>query len=545
MDNINTILYTGLKNYFNVLFEYGEISLSDTNKLLVLKHIRDLSASGIIFSEEQRKLLHSVIKCLTGTSCLLEVPKSITHNGIKPTTVSSQACREKDIIKILQEEYNSLSKEVDELKPFVINGYLTGNLTLTTDKTYNEALEVLTNGREVRLQWLTEEGGDILQTCNLQKLFINDLLVANILYENSLTMITWQPSEQTTMHTITYDFQTQLTFDDTPTSGSNNPVKSNGIYTALQKAGKKYVPSGILHHGLMSLTAQPEEVYTSRLTLPFYTNLDYSFIENREVICLIVPAKLGRSVQLSDYITNYEEVVEIIEFEQPVDWLLDENDEVICYVEGHTPNTWQYHEEYDSDGSRLRLLVLNFDPSVVPAIKFTKNRKIVPVYDIEEKPLTTPRFTKETAQQLFNLTNFKWKSSKKGMFSITVSQEEVTGNIKCSNFVIELLRRRVYYARRNGGRFNRWEYNTLALFRKVFVSLKGQLLFKGREGLDIYNSNLQRYTVIIRAARCNKHKKRIGAWMYYKLHFTMESYDSRIAQYVGLQPFKWHDHIRP
>lgn len=28
-------------------------------------------------------------------------------------------------------------------------------------------------------------------------------------------------------------FQTKLTFDDTPTSGSSNPVKSLGIYTAL------------------------------------------------------------------------------------------------------------------------------------------------------------------------------------------------------------------------------------------------------------------------------------------------------------------------
>ena len=34
--------------------------------------------------------------------------------------------------------------------------------------------------------------------------------------------------------------QNKLTFDTTPTSGSNNPVTSGGIYAALQNAGKKW-----------------------------------------------------------------------------------------------------------------------------------------------------------------------------------------------------------------------------------------------------------------------------------------------------------------
>ena len=35
--------------------------------------------------------------------------------------------------------------------------------------------------------------------------------------------------------------QAALTFDNVPTSGSNNPVKSSGVYTAVEKCIKRYV----------------------------------------------------------------------------------------------------------------------------------------------------------------------------------------------------------------------------------------------------------------------------------------------------------------
>ncbi len=51
--------------------------------------------------------------------------------------------------------------------------------------------------------------------------------------------------------------QATLTFDNVPTDGSNNPVKSDGIYDAL--AGKQAVPTEISYADWQQLTPQQQE----------------------------------------------------------------------------------------------------------------------------------------------------------------------------------------------------------------------------------------------------------------------------------------------
>lgn len=104
----------------------------------------------------------------------------------------------------------------------------------TPDRTYADAVAADRAGRRVVFK-LTEEGA--ANSMDAYVFYINGtaaLIFANSFLDQQITNIYWLYDEPTAVGRVMTEIQPALTFDDTPTSGSNNPVKSGGVYTALQ-----------------------------------------------------------------------------------------------------------------------------------------------------------------------------------------------------------------------------------------------------------------------------------------------------------------------
>ena len=72
MEELDNLVSESLNRYFTVLESLGQISNADTNKLILLSFIQEFLGEyqGYI-TEEDYRVIDSIIQCLAGTSCLI------------------------------------------------------------------------------------------------------------------------------------------------------------------------------------------------------------------------------------------------------------------------------------------------------------------------------------------------------------------------------------------------------------------------------------------------------------------------------------------
>lgn len=298
------------------------------------------------------------------------------------------------------------------------------------------------------------------------------------------------------------------------------------------KAKSRHIPTGILHHGLMPLGAQAGEVYTSRIQLRFMD--EYSDTTTYERICLKVPAKLGEQVDLSEWIANYDEVVDVIELHDFPDWL--------CIGAGYNLNNFSCYvcEEYGGNIWKLgrnelpkgvpRVLVLNFDPKTTPAIMFTKERKIVPVLNAVDVPLNNielasgQRF-KDTFQFFLNGNRRVWA---------IYNTFQATLHFKAS----VLVRVSKYNSRCREGRSNNKYLHFAMLGHNNLVPF---ITKSWRSGIDDSNDNsIDYFNRIVRLERVNIRGQRASEPFYYSVCIKKREYSEPEVLYI--KRIEWREY---
>lgn len=118
--------------------------------------------------------------------------------------------------------------------PFVVTLTPSGTRNqFTPDCTFADAVAADKAGRRVLFK-LNEEGTAMSVDAHIFYLGDNALgIFATYILEPQLTTFFWSYDEAAVARAVT-SLQPALTFDNTPTAGSNNPVKSGGVFTALQ-----------------------------------------------------------------------------------------------------------------------------------------------------------------------------------------------------------------------------------------------------------------------------------------------------------------------
>lgn len=127
--------------------------------------------------------------------------------------------------------------------PFVVTLTPSGTRNqFTPDCTFADAMAAYKAGRRVLFK-LTEEG--VAMSIDAHVSYIGDtasVILADFSLESQLTTLYWPYDEATAVGRIMTEIQPALTFDNAPTAGSSNPVKSGGVFTALQgKADRRRV----------------------------------------------------------------------------------------------------------------------------------------------------------------------------------------------------------------------------------------------------------------------------------------------------------------
>lgn len=126
----------------------------------------------------------------------------------------------------------------------------------TCDKTYSELRDAITNGTQVLLYEGDEWGcylypTDVSDGLSFKSFFVGDFrFYVNIDDQN---VISWGSRE----------YQRSLTFDNTPTQNSNNPVKSGGVYSALAEKMQRVVINMEENNNVLTFTDADDNVLTN------------------------------------------------------------------------------------------------------------------------------------------------------------------------------------------------------------------------------------------------------------------------------------------
>lgn len=84
---MDKVLNESFKRYFNTLAKLGYISYSEIDKLLVLVFIYDLLRSDCksFITEDEYRIIGSVLYCLYGSTCLIPYPEYTVNTSISCT----------------------------------------------------------------------------------------------------------------------------------------------------------------------------------------------------------------------------------------------------------------------------------------------------------------------------------------------------------------------------------------------------------------------------------------------------------------------------
>ena len=126
--------------------------------------------------------------------------------------------------------------DIDATKPFIVTVTETtsgNNTTYSANKTFAEITAAITDGREIRA---FKDG----QCYNLSY-YDNQIIEFDYIDSESLYCQQIEINSSNSVIVFTRDLQSLLTFDNVPTANSNNPVKSGGVYTALQEKADKII----------------------------------------------------------------------------------------------------------------------------------------------------------------------------------------------------------------------------------------------------------------------------------------------------------------
>lgn len=234
-NGLNQVFCNAFNKYYNTLYTNGEISKEETNNLLIIDYIRQC-LSDDRYNSYYGTLLKA-LRCIANNSCLLDtswlydrsrVPK-VTNQFV--TILTKQAFVETDptvpqyVKDITQEEIYNWNHPSAQ-----------GSLIVTVDPysqqdnpTYDEIYTAWSSGQDVVAR--LDDNSGIFQLSYIDDgtiMFIrsdnwNGIYVQYLLLEVEGNTETW------TLSPANY-LQSKLTFDNNPTQGSNNPVKSSGIY---------------------------------------------------------------------------------------------------------------------------------------------------------------------------------------------------------------------------------------------------------------------------------------------------------------------------
>ena len=161
------------------------------------------------------------------------VPTANSNNPVKSGGVHSALANKADktLFGVITASYDNEGR---------VTGY-------TCDKTYSELYNAIINGTQVLLYEGDEWGcylypTDVSDGLSFKSFFVGDFrFYVNIDDQN---VISWGSRE----------YQRSLTFDNTPTQNSNNPVKSGGVYSALATKMQRVVINMEENNGVLTFT---------------------------------------------------------------------------------------------------------------------------------------------------------------------------------------------------------------------------------------------------------------------------------------------------
>lgn len=130
------------------------------------------------------------------------------------------------------------SSDINAAKPFIVTVTSddSGNdITYSADKTFAEIMSAYNSGRDIKV--FKDPYYYNLSYCDTGAMIGFEVIIAGDLYSEEIEI-----DSDESIIVFGSNLQPTLTFDNTPTQNSNNPVKSGGVYSALQgKQDKQFI----------------------------------------------------------------------------------------------------------------------------------------------------------------------------------------------------------------------------------------------------------------------------------------------------------------
>ncbi len=261
-DNLSKIFCNAYNKYYNTLYTNGEINKKETENLLVISYLRKLFINPRYI--DYRPILIKALRCIADRSCLLDSSQLYGRLDIKTVSDKFVTVQMRDIYSI---------KETDPTVPQYVKDITEQDITNWNNKISTETDPVFTASPAAGItsedisNWNNPpSGGALIVTVTLDGTYSADKTFTEILtawnsgqdiivyYSDAVYQVSWIDdggawffrTDKTNAGPYvdyfavdgtddswtknTYNLQTRLTFDNNPTQGSNNPVKSSGIY---------------------------------------------------------------------------------------------------------------------------------------------------------------------------------------------------------------------------------------------------------------------------------------------------------------------------